>query len=267
MILTSILNCPRVDLYARELDLSMEQKDRYDRMLQRRANGEPLQYILGQCDFMGIQLDVDARVLIPRPETELLVELAIRELKTLRFGRPLRILDLGTGSGNVAIALAQFIDRARITSVDISSEAIEVARRNAAVHDVEHRIHFIREDMVHLLQHDNPDGPPYDLIISNPPYIKTSHLASLPRDVQREPVIALDGGEDGLYFYRQIIEKGPRFLERRGLLLMEIGDGQGPAIEEIFHKNKYYSNVRFEKDYTNIDRIVAAYRKDVLWGI
>jgi len=224
IILTHILQCRSIDLVLNKPVLTSAQQEQFDVYKRRRAAGEPLQYILGICNFMGLELTVNPAVLVPRPETEQLVDAALKQIR-LSFpnafvGNPgkdlIRVLDLGTGSGNIAIALAKFVPQSQIVSVDISAKALEIARANAHYHGVEDQIDFIQQDFIVSLRGALGDEAIFlglfDLIISNPPYIPTNQLNSLPRDVQQEPASALDGGEDGLDFYRIIIKYTPRLL-------------------------------------------------------
>ena len=167
----------------------------------------------------------------------------------------MRVLDLGTGSGNIAIALAKFIPQSRVVSVDISAQALEVARANARYHGVEDRIEFIHED---LEKRGLFNVSPFDLIISNPPYIPTAQLKSLPKDVQQEPSGALDGGKDGLYFYRIIIKYTPCLLRNGACLMMEFGDGQAQAIKELVEAQKAFSRIEIIQDLAGRDRIIKA---------
>ncbi len=257
-MLTSLLECRRVDLYAERQSLTPGQEMRYASMQRRRKEGEPLQYILGYCDFMGVRIGVDSRVLIPRPETEILVETALERIKIFPCDDPLRVLDLGTGSGNIAIALAHHLKYASVTAVDISSEALALARHNAVSQGVAHKINFVQADMTVFLEEGTSAEKQFDVILSNPPYIPTFQLGRLPRDVRQEPRIALDGGKDGLRFIRGLITSAHRHLREGGFLLLEIGDGQREAVEEILAQHPCYRNIRFYKDYVQTDRIVYA---------
>jgi len=251
LILTHIRNCRRVDLYADPRPLTMEEQFHLEHILAERRCGKPLQYLLGECEFMGLKFTVNPSVLVPRPETELLVELAIEKIKDKK--EPSRILDIGTGSGNIAVSLAKFIPNAVITALDCSVEALAVARQNAKASEVEHRIGFFEADIFSVFALQNK----FDLIISNPPYIPSHEIKNLPLDVQQEPRLALDGGEDGLKFYRHIFSYAVKHLTEGGCLLMEIGDGQSPALERIL---QIYPELSFEfhKDYKETDRILAA---------
>ena len=257
LMLTSILGCRRVDLYVDKHPLSNGQARRFEAIKKRRQEGEPLQYILGSCEFMGLELSVDERVLIPRPETEILVEEALKIYRDRMSGH-CRILELGTGSGNIAIALAKNLPQSRVTTVDISLEALECARFNAKKHGVLEQIHFLQSGMIPFLRDREPAM--FDFIVSNPPYIALSGLNNLPADVRREPPAALEGGKDGLFFIRGIMAHSHRLLRQGGFLCLEIGDGHRKAVEKIFKENPFYTRVDFKKDYAGTDRIVVIER-------
>ncbi|MFA5059862.1 MAG: peptide chain release factor N(5)-glutamine methyltransferase [Candidatus Omnitrophota bacterium] len=255
LILIDLLKCRRVDLYARDVDLTQNQEEQLSKIQDRRKSGEPLQYILGRTTFLNTELLVDARVLIPRPETELLVEALIK--KSRSFKRDLRILDIGTGSGNIAIALAKNIPNAFLTAVDISLDALDLAKVNAQLNGVSDKINFTQSDLFSGLEQE-AISEKFDIIVSNPPYIKKEDIGRLPADVRREPVIALDGGEDGLEFYRRIIAHAQGFLNPGGFLALEMGDGQKFFLEKIFAQHKNFQVTEFIKDYVNTDRIIIA---------
>jgi len=253
IILTHILQCRPIDLVLNKPALTVLQQEQFKNYKRRRQAGEPLQYILGTCNFMGLELAVNPAVLIPRPETEQLVHTA---LKCIKGGSA---LDLGTGCGNIAIALAKFVPQSRIVAVDISTLALEVARVNARNHGVENQIEFIQGD---ILRKDvilsAAKNLKFNLIISNPPYIPTSQLNSLPRDVQQEPASALDGGKDGLNFYRIIIQYTPCLLRSGACLMMEFGDGQAEAVKKLVEARRAFSNIEIIQDLTGRDRIIIA---------
>jgi len=275
IILTHILQCRPIDLVIKKPALTIAQQKQFDDFRRRRQSGEPLQYILGTCNFMGLELSVNPSVLVPRPETEQLVDEAIRHSR--ESGNPeMQILDLGTGSGNIAIALAKFVPQSQIVAVDISAQALEVAKINARKHKVEDRIEFIQKDLNEYLVSVTPEcfsrgssssvsGFPietfgndkFDLIISNPPYIPTSQLSRLPRDVQQEPAAALDGGEDGLNFHQIIIQYTTHLLRTGACLMMEFGDGQAEAIKKLVEAQKAFANIEIIKDLSGRDRIIS----------
>ncbi len=258
IILTHILNCRSIDLILKKPVLTHPQQQQFESYKVRRKNGEPLQYILGCCEFYGLEFKVDKRVLIPRPETEVLVEMAIQRVAS-RTGPA--VLDLGTGSGNIAIALAKFCPQVKVTTVDISKDALDVARDNAVRHGVDGRINFVHADMVEYLnvetRHCLASTTKYDLIISNPPYIPTEQMKVLPRDVQQEPRLALEAGEDGLKFYRDIIKYTPPLLREGGYLMMEFGDGQAKPIQALFDPD---FTVDIFKDLVGKERFLMARR-------
>jgi release factor glutamine methyltransferase len=294
IILTHILQCRAIDLVLKKPALTDSQQKLFEEYRRRRAAGEPLQYILGACNFMGLELAVDPSVLVPRPETEQLVDAAIKYIEnkgenkgdrdqnggraiespaTILVPVPFRALDLGTGSGCIAIALAKFVPESQVVSVDISDKALAVARANAKRHGVEERVRFVQQDMSVSLRGAEGDeaisqkiasldsrlacnDTKFDLIISNPPYIPTGQMKNLPKDVQQEPVVALDGGEDGLSFYRSIIKYSPFLLRAGGCLMMEFGDGQAQAIEEIIEAQKAFSRIEIICDLAGRERII-----------
>ncbi|MBU1999131.1 MAG: peptide chain release factor N(5)-glutamine methyltransferase, partial [Candidatus Omnitrophica bacterium] len=222
--------------------------------LTKRIKGEPLAYILGEDEFMGLKFKVNEDVLIPRPETEVLVETAIRQLSA--FSRQLsaiKILEIGTGSGCIAISLAKSLPRAEITAIDISSKALEVAKNNSLLHKA--FVKFLQSD---LFANPQLRIKNYDLIISNPPYIASPEMNSLPRELRCEPSIALDGGFDGLNFYRRIIKQAFAYSKDGGLLIMEFGYGQRPALENIFQESGEFEIMDIVKDYNNIERVIVA---------
>ncbi len=257
LMLTALLECDRADLCLDPKPLSDSDQKRLDEMHGRRQKGEPLQYILGCCEFFGIKLFVDHRVLIPRPETELLVE---EVLKRVDKNKSLKILDLGTGSGNIAVSLAKFLPRSQVTALDVSLEALKLAQDNAHFHSLRDKINFICQDMnVYLAQGQERA---FDLIVSNPPYIAKGKLKDLPLDVQQEPKLALDGGENGLDFYKTIIPQAARLLKQGGSLFLEIGEDQRKDIENIFSEYHFYQNIEFLKDYCSRDRMIVAQIKE-----
>ncbi|MBI4308923.1 MAG: peptide chain release factor N(5)-glutamine methyltransferase [Candidatus Omnitrophica bacterium] len=249
IILTHILKCRRIDLLVDKPTLTVPQHKQFHEYKARRLKGEPLQYILGCWEFYGLMFKVDPRVLVPRPETEILVDLAIRNFKSKD------ILDLGTGSGNIAITLAKFLPHAQIVTVDISQYALVLAKDNAHQHGVEERVEFVHTD---IGEYCRTSACSFDLIISNPPYVPSGQMNQLPIDVRQEPAIALDGGSDGLDFYRTIIKYSPRLLRTGACLMMESGDGQAEAIGALFKTQPLFLNIEIHKDLAGKDRIIIA---------
>jgi len=232
LLLAHVLGKRRLDLYLefeRELDEPTLEKLR--EMVKRRAAGEPLQYITGEVEFCGLKFAVDRRVLIPRPETELLLETVLEQVKPLTTHHsPLTIIDLCTGSGCIAVALAKKVDGAEVYATDSSAEALAVARGNAARHGVEKKIRFLQGDLLQVI----PDSLRVDVLVSNPPYIASGELAGLPREIRDfEPVQALVAGEDGLKVIRRIVSDASRFLLPDGILALELGAGQRAVVEPL----------------------------------
>jgi len=216
----------------------------------------PVQYVMGKTEFCGLDFIVNKNVLIPRPETELLVEAGFELLQarssTRTTNEELRILDLCTGSGCVAIALTKRISGCKIVASDISEEALCVARLNAGKHGVGGSIEFVKSDLFADLEGS------FDVILSNPPYISGPEFSDLPDEVLKEPRIALYGGEDGLDFYRRIFARAGRFLKSGGHLAIEAGYGQADAISDIIASSCGFEFVGATKDFNDIDRIIAA---------
>jgi release factor glutamine methyltransferase len=226
-------------------------------MVQRRGQREPLQYIAGSTSFCGIELAVDGRVLIPRPETELLAERAWTFLKNLEAApaNASVALDLGTGSGCLAIALALQAPGAQIHAVEISGDALALARENAGRHKVSSHIQFHQGDLFSAV----PPGLRCDLIVSNPPYIPGARIDTLEAEVrQYEPRTALDGGPDGLDFYRRISAQARTFLQREGRLMLELDQDGAEAAREIFLKDDWAVEA-LESDYNQQPRILIAH--------
>lgn len=249
------------------------QCDEYFRLIDERASGKPLQYITGTQEFMGLEFDVNESVLIPRQDTETMVEDVISLIKdgALR-GESLEgtgrrewdILDLCTGSGAIGISLAKLLTgvKVNVTCSDVSKAALEVARKNAGKLGVSKNIKFAEGDMFAPF-----DGrfkkKKFDLIVSNPPYIESDVIPTLQTEVKdHEPMSALDGGEDGLDFYRIIAGEAGEFLKKRGILFLEIGYDQGNAVRELLTEAGGYSDVRCLKDLAGRDRIIYAVKAE-----
>lgn len=233
-----------------ERALTPAQQAAYDALISRRLANEPIQYITGEQEFYGLALRVTTAVLIPRPETEQLVEAVLAELDG---ARPLRILDVGTGSGAIAIALAFHLPHAQITAVDLSAAALEVAAANTARHALAGRIRYLKSD---LLDAFPPDEAPFAAIVSNPPYVPTADRASLhPQVRDHEPAAALFAGPDGLDIYRRLIPQARAALQPDGLLALEIGHNQREAIAFLL---SHWNQLRFLDDLQHIPRIALA---------
>lgn len=257
-ILCNLFCCDRSRLYLDDkgLPLAQKQYDRLEKILQKRISGQPLQYLLGEVEFMGLRFRVKPGVLIPRPETEILVEEALQRILKLKLASP-SFLDIGTGSGNVAVSLAKFLAQAKIYAVDISKTCLAVARSNARFHHLEQRIRFFRSDLFTVFENRKIL---FDAIISNPPYIAVHQYADLPQDVHREPASALLAEENGLSFYFKIEKGAQQYLKPGGFIFLELGYGQRASMEKIFSDRSLWKEVEFIKDYCGIDRVVIIKR-------
>jgi release factor glutamine methyltransferase len=257
LLFSHLLDCDRADLYLeKDRFLGKEESSFIALVLRRRMQGEPLQYILGKADFMGLKFEINKSALIPRPETEILADTALSYLKTSDLSDAINsktLLDLGTGSGCIAVTLAKLAPYLHIYASDISPEALSLARRNAQNNKV--RVDFIESDLFKSPLFRNLF---FDIIISNPPYISSTEIDRLQAEVRREPRIALDGGIDGLFFYRQLITESIPYLRRGGLLLLEIGFNQRGPVKEILYSTSAFELVETVKDYNNIDRVLVA---------
>jgi len=214
----------------------------------------PLQYITGNTNFMGLELKVQPGVFIPRPETELLVEKTLNVLSAIRYPlNAIRILDLCTGSGNIAISLAKTLKNAKIVASDISDEAIEIAKDNAKFHNCEN-IEFVKSDLF-----DKLDKQLFDVIVSNPPYVSGEDWQDLPKHVLCEPRLALYAGQDGLDFYKRIFREAAAFLKKDGYLIMEIGYNQKDSLIDLIDGKWELQEI--VRDYNAIDRITVIRKK------
>lgn len=249
--LTHILDCDRASLYLEQgLKLDKEKSRELSQVFLRRVAFEPLQYILGQAEFMGLDFKVNNHVLIPRPETEILVETAARYMKGVRSPQ---ILDLGTGSGCIGISLSRMLAGSSVSASDISAAAIEVAKANAREHSA--KIEFLQGDMFAAL--DNKSVL-YDLIVSNPPYIAKKDFSGLALELSYEPLMALDGGDSGLDYYRRIADGVSDYLKPRGLLMLEVGFGQYAHVEGLLRASEKFEILEKVNDYNSIARVLVA---------
>jgi release factor glutamine methyltransferase len=255
------------------IDPAVEEK--YFALVARRASGEPAQYIIGKQEFWGLEFEVTPAVLIPRPETEHVVEMALERLgargikirlDTLEPSAPLRIADVGTGSGCLAVALAWELPHASVVATDISAPALEVARRNARRHNVAERVEFIQTDLLSSLL----DSPPlttrrspeaFDLIVSNLPYVARGEAASLQREVRdHEPAAALFGGPTGNEIYARLIEQAGSLVRPKGILVLELGYNSAAHVRALLAGGPRWANVSITNDLAGIPRVMAAER-------
>ena len=262
LLLARSLNLSREGLYMNLQDQLKEgEKEALERLIQRRISGEPLQYILEHQEFWSMDLKVDNRVLIPRPETELLVEQGLLILSESRFKRTPFVLEIGTGSGAIAMAIAKERKDAFLVATDLSRDALLLAKENARSAGVQHQIEFVNADLFEPIGVLKKKGP-FDLILSNPPYIHRNEIQTLVKEVKDyEPIMALDGGEDGLEFYRRIISQAPLYLRRGGWILLEIGQGQSVRVSKLMEEVGSFSKPKCIPDLSGMERVVKAQRK------
>jgi len=255
-LLAHVLQTSRMKLYLSfDRPITESEADAYRELIQRRGKREPLQHIVGTVSFCGLELRVNGHVLVPRPETELLAERAVKWVKTRSQAS---VLDFGTGSGCLAITLARQCPSALVDALDVSSNALIVAKENAVRHEVAGRIQFMQGSGLEAL----PAGHRYDLVVSNPPYVPSDEIKTLMPEVRdHDPVSALDGGSDGLDFFRVFSTGLLSCLGPRGVVMLEFGYGQAAAIETMF------SIVGWERgevirDYSGCERIFIAQKSD-----
>ena len=257
ILLSHVLQIPRIQLYAQfDQPLTEDELSLYKSMIKRRVNGEPVAYITGQKGFWTVTLEVTPAVLIPRPETELLIETAL----TLFSGSTvsLQILDLGTGSGAISVALAEEFPNATLVAVDKSEKALSVAQKNVQKYHKENQIHLLLSDWTTNLSKDML----FDLIVSNPPYIPSKEISTLQREVKEfEPTEALDGGPNGLNDIFFLLDEVYKYIKNKGFFMMEVGHSQKEAIESFLADKPFWENITFIKDYEGIDRIVCVQKK------
>jgi len=255
VLLAQVLKTDRKGLYLSLSNLiSKQEKETFQGLITRRINGEPVSYIIGRKEFWSLSFKVNSAVMIPRPETETLVETA---LKIFSFCSMPAVLEIGTGSGAISIALATELPQASIIATDISFEALTVAKENASFHGVK-SIQFIEGNLYEPLQGERKI---FDLIISNPPYIPTNEISQLPPGIRDyEPHVAFDGEADGLGFYRKIIREAHHYLKSSGYLILEVGKDQSQEVAKIICETKKFSPPEIIPDLSGAERVIKTYR-------
>lgn len=263
-LVLSVIHSDRNSLYRDDPPVSSREEERIHSLIARRLKGEPLSYILGYVDFLDLRLQVGPGVLIPRPETELAAHAAIELIETLVSSRNIKtrenfsIIDLCTGSGCLALSIAQRFPFLNVLAVDISANALSYARENAARNKVEN-VFFICCDLFGPIRKKNSQnkGIDFNLIVSNPPYIKSEDIKFLQKEIRNwEPDLALDGGDDGMVYYRIIFTKAQDYLKKGGYVIVEIGFDQGGDVSEYAHACGF-QDIMIKKDYAHFDRIVS----------
>jgi len=259
-LLAYILSCDRANLYTNPDDL-INNSDicKYNELIHKRARHVPLQYITKRVEFMSLDFVVDEGVLIPRPETEILVEAVIKKTDNKLYrDRKIAIIDIGTGSGNIAVSLAKNISNVKIYASDISREALTVANENVLRHDVTDKIHLLHGNVFEAFS-NNVKKEQVDFIVSNPPYVSKSESKNLePELIDHEPHLALIGGEDGLFFYKQIIKDAADWIKPDGYLIIEIGETQANSIIKLMQNELHYDEIEIINDLQGKERIISA---------
>ncbi len=256
LLLAEVLGKKRLELYlSYDQPLKENEMNKYRSVIARRGKFEPLQYIIGHTEFFGYKICVDQSVLIPRPESEVLIEMVIDD-----FGdkENLTLLDIGTGSGCLSIALAKKLNNVHITAVDISYKAARLAEYNAKINEIADKIKFLTADINSIVSGDVNDQ--YDIVISNPPYVSLADFQNLQPEIKDyEPKNAVTDNEDGYSFYKKIAAFSQKALKTGGALYLETGQGMAPGVEKILEINNF-SNLKVRKDYLDIERVIKGIR-------
>jgi len=260
LLLAHVLKLRKEDIIIRsDQELKHPQGEKFQQLVERRCRKEPLAYIIGHREFWSLEFKVNPKVLIPRPETEGIIERLLNLAGDEAGKKNIRVLDVGTGSGVLAIVSAVEIPKAQVTAVDISDDALEVARHNSFKHQVADRIEFLKMDLTH--DWNLPQDSCYDFILSNPPYIPSRELERLMPDVRDfEPRAALDGGPDGLECYRCIVTKAFPYLKPGGHLIFEVGDDQAGPVKQSLQLHGGMDPIEIIQDLSGRDRVVSARR-------
>ena len=261
MLLANILNKNKEYLLIHDTEeLNISNINKYKEDIQKLANGTPIQYIINKQEFMGLEFYVDKNVLIPQPDTEILVEEVINICKEQNANKKIKILDLCTGSGAIGVSIANNIKNCEMTLLDISYDALKIAQRNSVIVETigdsqKSNIKTIQSDLFEKIEEK------FDIIVSNPPYIETKTIQTLDKEVQMEPKLALDGGEDGLELYRRIIKEAYKYLNNNGTLALEIGYNQKDKVINLIKASNMYKDIYSKKDLSNNDGIVVCEKR------
>ena len=256
ILLADILHCKRLNLYLMfDKPMNEDEISNYRVFLKRRAQFEPLQYITGNVEFYGIDFKVNPSVLIPRPETELLVEAVINSVDK---NKRITILDIGSGSGNISITLAANLSNASITGIDITEDSIELALENLSKHSFKDRVRFIKGD---ILNYNFSSRDKFDIVVSNPPYVSANEFENVQKEIKEyEPKIAVTDFSDGYKFYHAVTVVASKILKNKGKLFFELGQGQSAKVKEIMNENNF-SEISIINDYQNIERVIYGTKK------
>ncbi|MCA9213543.1 MAG: peptide chain release factor N(5)-glutamine methyltransferase [Planctomycetales bacterium] len=256
VLLADVRNCQRIMLYtAYDEVASDEVRSRFRELVRRRAEGAPVAYLVGHREFFSLDFSVNEHVLVPRPETEYVVTTLV-DLAKEKNQANLKILDIGTGSGVLAVCAAKHIPTASIVAVDLSANALDVARKNVDKHQVKDKVELVQSDLFECL----PANAKFDFIVSNPPYIAVADPSVDANVAKHEPAVALFAGEDGLDVIRRIIEAAPEYLVAGGSLIMEIGDSQYDSVAALIHETGHFAEPSTVKDQAEIARVIVTRR-------
>jgi release factor glutamine methyltransferase len=259
-VLSYLLNKDKSYLYSHlSMEISPQVWEEFSAFIEKRIQRIPLAYITGKKEFMSLDFLVNEDVLIPRPETEILVEEVLNLLSMQKKEHPV-ILDMGTGCGNIALSLAYYHKKACVYATDISIKALKIAVKNKKNLNLEKRVHFINCSLFDCFNQKNFTGK-VDILTSNPPYVKSGQLNTLSPELSYEPKEALDGGEDGLRYYPSLIKGAEFLLKKDGYLVMEIGHGQSDKIKNLLQCTKSFGDIVIKKDYSGIDRVIITRRE------
>ena len=265
VILCHVLGCDKIYIYTHsDVELKPYQEKEYFELVRKRISGVPVQHITGCQEFMSLSFKVNEHVLIPRQDTETLVETVIEWIKNQKtqIRDKIRIMDIGTGSGCIAVSLACYVEDSHIIALDISEMALKTARLNAEANNVADRVTFVHSNLFNDIPSEYR-GRMYNVIVSNPPYIPTDDIKHLQTEVRCfDPIAALDGGRDGLEFYRAIIDKADHFLKPGGLIALEVGFGQADDVAELMVGK--FEDIRKIKDLSGTERVVTGHRETAL---
>ena len=251
ILLQHLLKINKTELIInQENEVTKKDENKFFKCIEEVISGKPIQYITKSQEFMNLKFYVDENVLIPQPDTEILVEEVIKRINEIKKEKIIKVLDLCTGSGAISISIKKYVnENVEVYATDISEKAIKIAKKNAKNNDV--KVNFILSDMF-----ENIKEKEFDIIVSNPPYIESKTISTLSKEVQNEPHIALDGGEDGLKFYKIVAENANKFLKEKGQVFLEIGYNQKESVEKIFEDTKKYFCISCIRDLANNDRVL-----------
>lgn len=254
VLMAELLDMERINLYVKyDYPLKNSEINNYRQMIKKRAQRIPVAYIIEKKEFMSLEFKVKEGVLIPRPDTEILTEAVIKYCDQNELKSP-EIIDVGTGSGAIAVSLAHYIEKAKVVGLDISPTALKIAQHNMKKHELSQRMSILKSDL--LTEFIKREITGVDIVVSNPPYISEAEMEELSPELKKEPKTALKAGEDGLDFYRRLIPQAEKVIKNGGKIFLEIAYQQAEAVQALFGDN--WTEIKVEKDYSDHDRLVSA---------